>query len=76
MLKPLLTIATNELAEMIIKLTNSRSELIYKPLPSDDPTQRQPDITLAKERLGWEPKIQLEEGLKKTTPYFEQFIKW
>jgi len=65
----------NELAEKIIKLTNSKSELIYKSLPSDDPAQRQPDISLAKEKLGWEPKIQLEEGLKKTIPYFEQFIK-
>ena len=65
----------NELAEKIIKLTNSKSELIYKPLPSDDPAQRQPDISLAKEKLGWAPKIQLEEGLKKTIPYFEQFIK-
>ena len=65
----------NELAEKIIKLTNSKSELIYKSLPSDDPAQRQPDISLAKEKLGWIPKIQLEEGLKKTIPYFEQFIK-
>jgi len=54
-----------ELAEKIIDLTGSSSKLEYKPLPSDDPTQRQPDITLAKESLGWEPKIQLEEGLKK-----------
>jgi len=61
----------NELAEQIIDLTGSSSKLEYKPLPSDDPTQRQPDITLAKEIMGWEPKIQLEEGLKKTIPYFE-----
>jgi len=60
-----------KLAEKIIEITGSSSKLEYKPLPSDDPTQRQPDITLAKESLGWEPKIQLEEGLNKTIPYFE-----
>jgi UDP-glucuronate decarboxylase len=60
-----------ELAEKIIEITGSTSNLEYKSLPSDDPTQRQPDITLARETLGWEPKIQLEEGLKKTIPYFE-----
>ena len=64
-----------ELAEKVIELTGSSSELIYKPLPSDDPTQRQPDITLAKEKLGWEPKVQLEEGLKKTIPYFEGLLE-
>jgi len=64
-----------ELAEKIIDLTGSSSKLEYKPLPSDDPTQRQPDITLAKELLGWEPEIQLEEGLKKTIPYFEACLK-
>lgn len=60
-----------ELAEKIIDLTGSNSEIIYKELPSDDPTQRQPDITLAKQCLDWEPKVVLEEGLKKTIPYFE-----
>ncbi len=60
------------LAETIIKLTGSKSKLEYQPLPSDDPTQRQPDITLAKEVLGWTPAIQLEEGLKATIPYFEK----
>jgi len=64
-----------ELAEKVIELTGSKSELIYDPLPSDDPSQRQPDISLAKEKLGWEPKIQLEEGLKKTIPYFEGLLK-
>ncbi|MCH8080526.1 MAG: SDR family oxidoreductase [Proteobacteria bacterium] len=64
-----------QLAEQIIKLTGSNSKLEYKPLPSDDPTQRQPDITLAKEILGWEPKIQLEEGLKKTIPFFEACLE-
>ncbi len=63
-----------ELAEKVIKLTGSKSELIFDPLPSDDPSQRQPDIRLAKEKLGWEPKIQLEEGLKKTIPYFEGLL--
>lgn len=64
-----------ELAEKIIALTGSASKLIRKPLPSDDPTQRRPDIRLAKERLDWEPHIQLEEGLKKTIAYFEQQLK-
>ncbi|GBE52379.1 UDP-glucose 4-epimerase [bacterium BMS3Bbin14] len=63
-----------ELAEKVVALTGSSSELICKPLPSDDPTQRRPDITLAKKMLGWEPKIQLEEGLKKTIPYFERIL--
>ena len=64
-----------KLAEKIIEITGSSSKLEYKPLPSDDPTQRQPDITLAKESLGWEPKIQLEEGLNKTIPYFEACLE-
>lgn len=64
-----------ELAEKIIALTGSASKLIRKPLPSDDPTQRRPDIRLAKERLDWEPHIQLEKGLKKTIAYFEQQLK-
>ena len=61
-----------ELAEKVIKLTNSRSKLVYKPLPVDDPLQRCPDITLAKKHLKWQPTIQLEEGLKKTIAYFEK----
>jgi UDP-glucuronate decarboxylase len=64
-----------ELAEMIIKLTKSRSKLSYKPLPQDDPTQRCPDISIAKKTLGWTPTIQLEEGLKKTIAYFEARTK-
>ena len=64
-----------ELAEKVIAMTGSRSKLVRKPLPSDDPTQRKPDIRLAKERLDWEPHIQLEEGLKKTIAYFEQQLK-
>lgn len=64
-----------ELAEKVIDLTGSKSKLINKPLPKDDPTQRQPDISLAKEKLGWEPKIELEEGLKNTIVYFENMLK-
>lgn len=64
-----------QLAKEIIRLTNSKSELVYMPLPQDDPIQRQPNITLAKEKLNWEPRIPLEEGLKKTIAYFETQIK-
>lgn len=64
-----------ELAQKVIELTNSKSEIVFHPLPSDDPKQRKPDISLAKEKLkGWEPQIRLEEGLKKTIEYFEQKI--
>jgi len=59
-----------EVAKLVIRLTGSRSKIIFRPLPQDDPMQRQPDITLAKERLDWEPKISLGEGLKKTIEYF------
>jgi len=59
-----------ELAEMIIRLTGSKSKIIFKPLPQDDPLQRQPDNTLAKEKLQWEPSIDIEQGLKKTIEYF------
>ncbi len=61
-----------ELAELVIKLTDSKSKLKFLPLPQDDPMQRQPIIDLAKEELGWEPKVDLEEGLKKTIAYFRQ----
>jgi len=64
-----------ELAEKIIDLVNSKSEITYKDLPSDDPIQRQPDISLAKDKLGWIPEIQLEEGLNKTIPYFADLLK-
>ena len=63
-----------ELAEKVIKLTNSKSKLVYEKLPDDDPIQRQPDINLAKEKLGWEPKIHLEEGLIMTIHYFENLL--
>ena len=63
-----------ELAGKVIGLTGSKSKIIYQPLPEDDPLQRQPDIALAKERLGWEPKIQLEEGLKRTIEYFKESV--
>jgi UDP-glucuronate decarboxylase len=64
-----------ELAEKIIDLVNSTSEISFKELPSDDPIQRRPDITLAKDNLGWSPIIQLEEGLNKTIPYFAGLIQ-
>ncbi len=63
-----------ELAETIIRLTGSSSKLVHHPLPADDPTQRKPDISLAKEKLDWKPTIRLEEGLKKTIAYFEQVL--
>ena len=59
-----------ELAQKIVELTGSRSEIMFKPLPSDDPRQRQPDIALARARLDWHPSIELEHGLKKTIEYF------
>ncbi len=64
-----------ELAKKIIEITGSKSKIIFEPLPEDDPKQRQPDISLAKEKLNWEPKINLEEGLKKTIEYFEKILK-
>ncbi len=63
-----------ELAERVIKLTGSRSKLSYKPLPQDDPKQRQPDIALAKDVLHWTPKIKLDDGLKRTIPYFRNTL--
>jgi len=64
-----------ELAQKVIELTGSKSKIIYMPLPQDDPMQRKPVITQAKEKLGWEPKIALEEGLRKTIEYFEKTIE-
>jgi len=63
-----------ELAETVLELTGSRSELVCKPLPYDDPIRRQPDISLAKEQLGWEPRISLKAGLKKTIAYFDRLL--
>lgn len=63
-----------ELAKKIIELTDSKSNIVYKPLPEDDPKQRQPNIELAHKELKWEPKIQLDEGLKKTINYFERLL--
>jgi UDP-glucuronate decarboxylase len=64
-----------QLATKVIELTGSRSTIIAKPLPSDDPTQRQPNISLARERLGWAPQVQLDEGLAKTIAYFDGLLK-
>ncbi len=63
-----------QLAERVLDLTGSRSELVQRPLPSDDPVQRQPDISLAKSALGWEPSVQLNEGLIKTIAYFDELL--
>ena len=63
-----------QLAEKVIAMTGSKSELVQKPLPGDDPTQRQPDITVARAKLGWEPDIQLEQGLVQTIAYFRQLL--
>ena len=60
-----------ELAEKVIAATGSKSKIIHKDLPADDPTQRQPDITLAREKLDWEPKVALNEGLEKTIAWFK-----
>ncbi|MCA9239347.1 MAG: GDP-mannose 4,6-dehydratase, partial [Planctomycetales bacterium] len=60
-----------ELAELVVKMTGSKSRFVERPLPADDPTQRQPDISLAKKELGWEPKIALREGLEKTIDWFK-----
>jgi len=63
-----------ELARKVIDLTGSRSEIVREPLPQDDPTQRQPDIGLARANLGWEPKVQLDEGLRHTIAYFDELL--
>ena len=63
-----------ELANKVIELTDSKSKIVYRPLPSDDPMQRKPAIELAKEKLGWQPTIALEEGLKKTIEYFRGIV--
>lgn len=63
-----------ELAEKVLKMTKSKSKLLFLPLPEDDPTQRKPDISKAKELLKWEPKVQLDEGLAKTIDYFQKLL--
>ena len=63
-----------QLAETVLKKVQSSSKLVEKPLPSDDPTQRKPDISKAKQILDWEPKVELEEGLEKTIPYFRDIL--
>ena len=62
-----------ELAERVIRMTGSTSKIVFKPLPTDDPKQRQPDIKLAKEKLGWQPTVELEDGLKRMIEYFKNF---
>ena len=64
-----------QLAEKVIDMTGSRSELVFRPLPGDDPRQRCPDIRLARQQLDWEPNIRLEEGLVNTIGYFDNFLK-
>jgi dTDP-glucose 4,6-dehydratase len=63
-----------QLAEEVIRVTGSPSEIVYEPLPVDDPTQRRPDITLARTQLGWEPRIDLREGLERTADWFRQVL--
>ena len=64
-----------QLAEKVIEMTGSKSKIIYQPLPGDDPVRRKPDISLAKEKLNWQPQINLEQGLAKTIAYFDELLK-
>jgi UDP-glucuronate decarboxylase len=64
----------NELAELVLELSGSKSKLVYRPLPPDDPRQRQPDITLAKQQLDWQPTVPLRDGLKHTIGYFDLLL--
>ena len=64
-----------ELAEKVLELTGSRSEIQHGPLPSDDPVQRCPDISLARSTLGWEPQTQIDEGLERTIEYFDALLR-
>jgi UDP-glucuronate decarboxylase len=64
----------HELAHMVVEMTNSRSQIVHKPLPQDDPLQRKPDIARARETLGWEPKVPLRQGLEKTIAYFDRLL--
>ncbi len=63
-----------ELAQKIVEITNSKSKIVFKPLPQDDPMQRRPDISLAKEKLKWKPVVKLDQGLKKTIKYFDEIL--
>jgi UDP-glucuronate decarboxylase len=67
-------LTVHQLAEKVIEITDSRSQLLFKPLPSDDPKQRQPDISLARKHLGWKPKVSLDEGLHRTITYFDNLL--
>jgi UDP-glucuronate decarboxylase len=58
----------------VLTLSNSKSKIIYQPLPSDDPKQRQPNIDLAKDKLAWQPKVELKDGLRETIAYFKKMI--
>ena len=64
-----------ELADLVLELTGSKSEIVHGPLPEDDPTRRRPDIGLAKRGLDWEPQVPLREGLSKTIAYFDDLLK-
>lgn len=64
-----------ELAEQVIRLTGTKSKLAFEPLPNDDPTQRKPDISKARNILGWEPEVKLQEGLIQTIEYFKNFVR-
>jgi nucleoside-diphosphate-sugar epimerase len=68
-------VSIREIAAIIVRLVNSKSKLVVRPLPVDDPKQRQPDITRARTLLGWEPKVGLEEGLQKTVGYFRAKVE-
>jgi UDP-glucuronate decarboxylase len=68
-------VSVGDLAEKIIRMTGSKSKIVHMPLPADDPKQRRPDITLAKDALGWQPEVGLDEGLSKTIEYFRSTIK-
>jgi UDP-glucuronate decarboxylase len=63
-----------ELAQAVVAQTGSRSRIVHRELPQDDPRQRQPDITLARQRLGWEPTVPLEQGLQRTIDYFRSMV--
>ncbi|MGH9289520.1 MAG: SDR family NAD-dependent epimerase/dehydratase, partial [Acidimicrobiales bacterium] len=63
-----------ELAQLVLEVTGAESDIVHEPLPVDDPRQRQPDITLARERLGWEPLVPLREGLERTADWFRRSL--